>query len=315
MSEIKTLNGVGDKTAKTLEDAGFANIVDLGTTSVKELERKSDLSEKRADNVIQAAMDKMNKGFKDGQKVKENQKRIKHITTGSDELDKMTGGGIPTQMITEVYGKNSTGKSQLALQLAINVQKPEDEGGLGKSCIFIDTEKTYMTERIEQLAEAQDLDSSDALDNIYVGQAHSSDHQLMLGEQTQQICADEDIGLIVVDSIIAHFRVEFTGRDSLTERQEKLNNHLHTLARVAENYNCAVFITNQVYSDPGKMFGDPTKPIGGNVLAHKSSLRIYLQSTGQKPESQEWKARLTDSPHLPQQEVPFVIDENGIRDE
>ncbi len=241
---------------------------------------------------------------------------MKHITTGSDALDELLGGGIPTQMITEVYGKNSSGKTQLAQQLAVNVQLPEEEGGLGKQAIYIDTEYSYIAERIDQLAKGSGLDPEEVAENIFIRKASSTDHQMKLAEKAQREVQndDRDIGIIIVDSIISHFRTEFTGRNELPERQQKLNNHMHTLERIARNTNCAVFITNQVMEDPGKMWGDPVQPVGGNVLAHNSTTRMYLKSTGQKPSSKKWRGRLTDSPYLPQAEVEFMIKAEGVRD-
>jgi RecA/RadA recombinase/intein-encoded DNA endonuclease-like protein len=150
----------------------------------------------------------------------------------------------------------------------VNVQKPVEQGGLGKAVIFVDTEHTFRPDRIAMLAEAQGMDVAEVLKNIHVARAENSDHQVILVEKCEELIKEKDIGLIVVDSLMSQFRSDYMGRGALGERQQKLNKHVHTLQRLADKYNLAIYMTNQVMDDPGMLFGDPTKPIGGNVIAH-----------------------------------------------
>lgn len=235
---------------------------------------------------------------------------MKKITTSSKKLDELLGGGIPTQAITEAFGMYGSGKTQLAFQLAINVQLPESDGGLEKTCLFIDSEGTFSPERILEIAKNRGLDAEKVLKNIYVARAYSSDHQVLLIEKSVDLIKEKNIGLIVIDSITSHFRVDYMGRGELAERQQKLNKHLHQLQRLADAFNLAVYITNQVMARPDIIFGDPTQPVGGHVLAHISFYRLYLRKSKQNLRI----ARLVDAPNLPEREVVFQITERGLED-
>ncbi|WP_456421510.1 DNA repair and recombination protein RadA, partial [Thermococcus sp.] len=205
--------------------------------------------------------------------------------------------------------------TQLAHTLAVMVQKPPEEGGLGGSVIWIDTENTFRPERIKQIAEARGLDPEEALKNIYVARAFNSNHQMLLVEKAEEIIkerasTDRPVKLLVVDSLMAHFRSEYVGRGTLAERQQKLAKHLSDLHRLADLYDIAVFVTNQVQAKPDAFFGDPTRPVGGHILAHSATLRIYLR----KGKAGKRVARLIDSPHLPEGEAVFRITERGVED-
>jgi len=200
--------------------------------------------------------------------------------------------------------------TQLAHQLSVNVQLPPEKGGLDKTAIYIDTEGTFRPERIVQMAEALGLEPKKVLSRIHYARAYNSDHQMFLTEQSPEIIKKYDVGLIVIDSLTGHFRAEYTGREMLASRQQKLNKHLHSLQRIADVYNCAIFVTNQVMSRPDVLFGDPTQPIGGHILAHVPQTRIYLR----KSKENRRIARLVDSPYLPEGEAIFLITPEGIKD-
>ena len=121
----------------------------------------------------------------------------------------------------------------------------------------------------------------------------------------------EPIKLLVIDSLTAHFRAEFAGRGQLADRQQKLNRYLHDLMKLAEQHNIAVYVTNQVMSNPAQMFGDPTVAIGGNIVGHASTYRIYLRR-GKKGSR---VAKMIDSPNLPENEIVFFVTPEGVRDD
>lgn len=200
--------------------------------------------------------------------------------------------------------------TQVGFQLAVNVQLPPEKGGLKRACLWIDTEHTFSPHRIISMAKAVGLDPTQALKNIYVARAFNSEHQMFLVEKAPEMIEDKDIGLIVIDSLTSHFRADFVGRGMLAERQQKLNKHLHQLQRLADAYNLAVYVTNQVMARPDILFGDPTAPVGGHVLGHMSTYRVYLR----RGKEGRRIARLIDAPNLPEAEVVFVITEEGIRD-
>jgi DNA repair protein RadA len=232
------------------------------------------------------------------------------VRTGSEALDELLGGGFETQAISELFGEFGSGKTQLAHQMAVNVTKPVEDGGLGGTAIYIDTENTFRPERIVQMAEGQGLDAEEILANIRVARAFNSHHQMLLAEKAQEVAKEHGVRLLVVDSLTAHFRAEYVGRGALADRQQKLNKHMHDLQRFADLNNAMVVVTNQVQAKPDAFFGDPTRPIGGHIVGHAATFRIYLR----KSKGQKRIARLIDSPSLPEGEAVFSIVEEGVVD-
>ena len=196
------------------------------------------------------------------------------------------------------------------MSLAVNVQKPIEEGGMGKGAIYIDTESSVLTERIEEIAESKEMDPEETLANIFIAQTIDSSDLLDKVKSARQICSQEDIGLIIIDSISGHFRAEFSGRDELTERQDGIGEVIKNLKELTRAHGVAVAYTNQVYHDPGGGYGDNTIPWGGNIIGLNSTFRVYLQDR----QSKGWAATLVDSPGLPHQQVRFQIDESGLVD-
>jgi len=304
------LPGVGPSIAKKLSEAGYKNIASIAVATPSELAAAIDIGQTTAQKIIEAARKTLEFGFETADKIYERRQHVGKITTGSRNLDRLLGGGVETQAITEVFGAYRTGKTQLAHQIAVSVQLPLDKGGLEGKAIYIDTEGTFRPERIYQMAQAMDLDPKQALKNIIYARAYNSDHQMLLAQQAQEIISEQNVKLLIIDSIMSHFRAEYPGREMLAERQQKLNKHLHTLQRIADIENIAIFVTNQVMARPDVFFGDPTEPVGGHVLAHVPQTRLYLR----RSKDNRRICRLVDSPYLPEGEVVFVIVEEGIRD-
>lgn len=308
--ELEELKGVGEKTAEKLREAGYDDLMSIATMSAGDLGELADMGEKKSQKIITAARQQLDIGFETGKDKFETRKDMKRIKTSSENMDEILGGGVETQTITEFYGEYGSAKTQISHQLSTNVQLPEEEGGLGRSAIYIDTEDTFIPERIEQMAEANGQDAEEVLENIHVARAFNSDHQMLLADEAQDICQREDIGLIIVDSLTAQFRSDYVGRGELAKRQQKLNKHMNTLLRLANSHNAAVVVTNQVMSNPDQMFGDPTKAIGGHIVAHNSAVRLYLR----KSKKDKRIARLVDSPYMPEGEAVFKVKDRGIID-
>jgi len=307
---IEDLPGVGPATAEKLKEMGFQTVESIAVASIGEL-KDAGLTDTSAEKIINAARERMKMGFETGLEYMEKRKGVGRILTGSKELDNLLGGGIETGSITEFYGQFGSGKTQIALQAAVNVQLPVEKGGLNGTAVFIDTEGTFRPERIMQMAAAKNLDPKEALKNIMVARAYNSDHQILLAEKAAEIADEKNVRLVVVDSLTSHFRSEYSGRGELTPRQQKLNRHLHSLQRdLADMHNIAVIVTNQVMANPGMMFGDPTTPIGGNIVGHLSTYRVYLR----KSKGNKRIGRLVDSPCLPEGECVFEVGPNGISD-
>ena len=311
MTNLEELPGVGPAIAKKLEDSGYDDLMAIAVASPSELADAIDVGEGTALKIIQSAREKADVGgFETGDVLLERMKERKRLTTGSKSFDELIGGGFETQAITELFGEFGSGKTQIAHQLCVNVQLPEDEGGLEGEAIFIDTENTFRPERIIQMSEAVGIDGKDALKKIHVATAFNSNHQMMLVEKAIEMAKDKKVRLLVVDSLTGHFRAEYVGRGALAERQQKLNKHMHELLRFARLYNAVICVTNQVSARPDIYFGDPTQPIGGHIVGHTAMFRLYLR----KSKGGKRIARLIDSPHLPEGEAVFIVKEEGIRD-
>jgi len=344
--DLEELPGVGPATAEKLEENGYDSYQGIAVASPGELSNTADIGESSAADIINAAREAADiGGFETGSTVLERREQIGKLSWGVDEVDDLLGGGVETQSITEVYGEFGAGKSQVTHQLSVNVQLPAEHGGLEGSAIFVDSEDTFRPERIEQMVkglddevladtlvlhgiveEEADADPTDedllddlvasVLEKIHVAKAFNSNHQILLAEKAQEIASesqDEEfpVRLLAVDSLTAHFRAEYVGRGELADRQQKLNKHLHDLMRVGDLNNTAVVVTNQVASNPDSFFGDPTQPIGGNILGHTSTFRMYLR----KSKGNKRIVKLVDAPNLPDGEGVMRVEEDGLLNE
>jgi len=324
MSEIllEDLSGVGPATAEKLREAGFSSVESLAVASPAELAACADVGESTASKIIASAREAADiGGFETGDQVLERRKLVGKVSTGCTSFDDLMGGGMETQSIVELYGEFGSGKTQVAHQMAINVQLPLEMGGLNGSVIIVDTENTFRPERITQMVEGlpkseeHEWDPKEFLANIHVARAYNSNHQILLAENALDLAetlrnTEKPARLMIVDSLIAHFRAEYVGRGTLADRQQKLNKHMHALQRFADLNNALVLVTNQVMSKPDAFFGDPTKPVGGHVVGHTATFRIYLR----KSKGDKRIARLVDSPNLPDGEAVFSVTTEGLRD-
>uniref|UniRef100_A0A7C2BM54 DNA repair and recombination protein RadA n=1 Tax=Thermosphaera aggregans TaxID=54254 RepID=A0A7C2BM54_9CREN len=307
---IRDIPGVNPAIADKLEAAGYSSAWTVVVARVDELAEKTGIPPTVLQKVIENARRALGITFKTAREVKLERLNIKKITTGSKSLDDLLGGGIETKTITEFYGEYGSGKTQICHQLSVNVQLPPERGGLSGKAVYVDTEGTFRWERIEAMARGLGLEPDQVMDNIFYMRAYNSDHQVSIIDDLFTFVPKNDVRLVVVDSVTSHFRAEFPGREHLAERQQKLNAHLHQLMRLAEAFNIAVVVTNQVMARPDVFYGDPTTAVGGHVLAHTPGVRIQLRrSKGNKR-----IARVVDAPHLPEGEAVFIITEEGIRD-
>ena len=307
---IDDLPGVGPATAEKLRDAGYTDIMSVAVASPKELSDAAEIGESTGAKMIMQARKYANVGeFETGAILRDRRLKVGRITTGSKTFDELLGGGFETQSIIELFGEFGSSKTQIAHQLCVTVQLPKEKGGMDKGAYFIDTENTFRPERIVQMAEAMDLDPDEILENIHVARAYNSSHQMLLVEKVIEMSKEQPGGLLIVDSLTAHFRAEYVGRGALADRQQKLNKHMHDLLRWSDLNNGAVCVTNQVSSKPDAFFGDPTRPIGGHIVGHTATFRIYLR----KSKGPKRIARLIDSPHLPEGEAVFTVKQEGIR--
>ena len=339
--DLENLPGVGPATADKLSDAGFKTYDAIAVASPGDLSNQADIGDSTANDIVQAAQDAADVGgFETGVAVLERREQIGKLSWQIPEVDDLLGGGLETQSISEVYGEFGAGKSQVTHQVAVNVQLPQEYGGLEGACMFIDSEDTFRPERIDDMVRGLDDEILQAsmdqreiegtpddeaamddliaafLDRIHVAKAFNSNHQMLLAEKAEELANEHDesewpIRLLCVDSLTAHFRAEYVGRGELAERQQKLNRHLHDLEKIGNLYNTAVLVTNQVASNPDSYFGDPTQPIGGNILGHKSTFRVYLR----KSKGDKRIVRLVDAPNLADGEAVMRVQDGGLKSE
>jgi len=304
------LKGVASTTVNKLLKAGFTTVEAVAHTPAREIADLAGMGGDTAVKVCRLARMHVDPGFVPALEILDMRQNMIKCTTGSQELDRILGGGIETGAITELIGEFGSGKTQICFTLAVTSQQPVEEGGFGGNVCVIDTEGTFMPERIMQIAEEKGLDSTKTLEGILIARAYNSEHQIILINSLPELVEKSGIKLVIMDSMIGHFRGEYIGRGTLAERQQKLGSCLSKLLRVAEAFNISVVLTNQVLSTPDTMYGDPNKPTGGHVMAHACTHRVFLRKGRQNTRL----ARVIDSPSLPEEKIRFAITAAGIED-
>jgi DNA repair protein RadA len=307
---LEDLPGVGPATAQKLREMGYHTIESLAMATARELE-PAGISEKKAFAIIETARSSIGVSFIRADELLKMRQNVLRLTSGSKVLDRLVDGGLETQTITEFYGEYGSGKSQMCHQLCVNVQLPPERGGLSGSALYVDTENTFRTERIVSMSKHLGLDPQQVAKNIIYAEAYTSDHQMFLLDNADEVIKANNVKLIIVDSLTAHFRSEYLGREMLAPRQQKLNKHMHKLIGLARAFNAVAVVTNQVMAKPDVFFGDAVHPIGGHIVGHTSHTRVYLRRASHGPIR---IARLVSSPYLPEGEEIFKITENGIED-
>jgi DNA repair protein RadA len=312
MSKVEPgdLEGVASTTLRKLEKVGLMTLESIAVTPPREIVELTGMGSNTAIKVNRLAREKVDQGFTPADQVLEQRSHMRRCRTGSSVLNHIMGGGIETGVITELIGEYGSGKTQICYNLSVLAPLPEEQGGLGGKVCVIDTEGTFLPERIKQIAENRGYDPAEALDQVLVARAYNSSHQLTIIQQLPQVIQEHDVKLVIVDSMISHFRGEYIGRGTLAERQQKIGGALGNLLRVAEAFNVAVVLTNQVQATPSVMFGDPNKPTGGHVMAHACNHRVYIR----KGRKNTRLIQVIDSPYLPEEKVRIAITEAGVTD-
>ncbi|TNY16983.1 putative DNA repair protein RAD51 [Rhodotorula diobovata] len=312
---INVLQGHGVKAGECqkLIEAGYATLEAVAYTPKKILCQVKGISEAKADKILQEVAKLIPMGFTTATEFHARRAELVTITTGSNALDNILGGGIETGAITELYGEFRTGKSQICHQLAVTCQLPCDmRGGEGK-CLYIDTEGTFRPERLLAISERYGMNGEDVLDNVAYARAYNADHQSQLLVLAGAMMSESRFALIIVDSVTSLYRTDYSGRGELSARQMHLAKFLRSLMRLADEFGVAVVVTNQVVASVDNAPGAPAdsrKPIGGNIMAHASTTRVSMRK-GRGPER---IARIVDSPCMPEADAKFQITAQGITD-
>jgi len=306
-------HGISSADVKKLQEAGFYTVESIVYAPRKKLCDVKGISEAKADKIQLEGFKLVPTGFTTATDMHLKRSSLIQITTGSKELDKLLNGGIETGSITEIFGEFRTGKSQLCHTLAVTCQLPLDNGGGEGKCLYIDTEGTFRPERLLAVAERFSLQGKDVLDNVTYARAYNSDHQMTLLVQAAALMSDSRYALLIVDSATACYRTDYSGRGELSARQMHLAQFLRQLLKISDEFGVAVIVTNQVVAqvDGAAMFNaDPKKPIGGNIMAHASTTRLYFR----KGRGETRICKIYDSPCLPEGEATFAINADGIGD-
>lgn len=313
VEELKTV-GVSASDVAKLSEAGYNTVQSLAFAPRKELLNIKGFSDVKVDKLIKEAAKLVPMGFSTATDYHAKRAEVCYISTGSSELDKLLHGGIESGGITEIFGEFRTGKTQLCHTIAVTCQLPVENGGGGGKCMYIDTEGTFRTERLIPIAERLGLNPEQVMDNISYARAYNSDHQNNLLIHASAMMTEHKYAVLIVDSATALYRTDYNGRGELGARQIHLARFLRCLTNLAETYGVAVVITNQVVASvdgASAMFNaDPKKPIGGNIIAHASTTRLYFR----KGRGNTRICKIYDSPCLPDSEAVFSITENGIAD-
>ena len=252
-------------------------------------------------------------GFQSSEIFLQKRLNLTYLSTGSKELDKLLGGGIETGSITELFGEFRTGKTQICHTLCVTCQMSKDQGGGEGKALYIDTEGTFRPEKLRNIAERFGLEAEAVVQNVMYARAYNSDHQNKLLLQACGLMAESKFSLLIVDSATALYRTDFSGRGELSARQMSLAKFLRNLQKIADEFQVAVVITNQVVAQvDGNTFGgaNDKKPIGGHIMAHAAQTRLSLRK-GQK---EKRLCKVYDSPCLPEEEAAYAITDQGIDD-
>ncbi|RWS17788.1 DNA repair protein RAD51 1-like protein, partial [Dinothrombium tinctorium] len=306
-------NGITSNDIRKLMESGFYTVESVAYAPRKQLIAVKGISEAKAEKLQLEAAKYVPMGFTTATEYHIKRSQIICITTGSKELDKLLGGGIETGSITELFGEFRTGKSQLCHTLAVSCQLPIDMGGGEGKCLYIDTEGTFRPERLVDISSKFGVNGANVLENVAYARAYNTDHQTQLLAQAAGMMTESRYAVLIVDSATALYRTDYCGRGELANRQMHLARFLRMLQRLADEFGVAVVITNQVVAQVDGMNAfnpDPKKPIGGNIIAHASTTRLFLK----KSKGENRVCKVYDSPCLPEAEAMFAIGPEGIQD-
>jgi len=188
------------------------------------------------------------------------------ISTGLQKLDEFLSGGIPSSVITDIYGSNGTGKTQLLFQISINVIKN------GGTILYLDTTGGFRPERILEMQKYQNLEV-DILDKITVSRITNTSEQINLIKNLKQV----KFSLIVIDNITDLFSYEYKTEKSIFKKNSLFMKHMHDLSLIAITNNIPIIITNMIRNIDGKEVENMRKAI--DLFTH---IKIKLSKNSSK---------------------------------
>jgi len=327
LTAIEELKGLGEENVEKLKEIGIDTIERLATEDKQHLADVCEVKERETAKWITLARNRYEVSFITAKDKKAWLASLGRISTGSKALDdvlkginineeerKAAAGGILLQSLTEMAGAYGSGKTQICFTLSVIAQLPIEQGGMSGAVLYIDTESTFKTNRIEEIAKSRGLDPAKAIENIYIQDAPTSDELVLtisnLGTAIEKFNAEHEtkIKLIIVDSLMAPFRADYIGRGELAPRQQAMGRCLQELQRYAKKYDCAVVFTNQVVAIPD--FIGMTIPAGGHTVAHKAQYRLFLRKSKENTRI----VRVIDAPDIVEQDIVIKVSEKGVED-
>ena len=308
---VSQLDGVGAVTQKKLETFGVTNLIDICVRGAREVSEITSVAKPTCDSWVFKAQkilednNLIRKSDMDVMDLMDYHEQLPTVSTGCTEVDELMGGGVRPEATYEIYGEFGAGKTQFCNTLTCNAIA---EGG---NVIWIDCEDTFKPKRIVEILMArEEITSEEAkekLNNITYLYTPNTEQLLGTINALSTLLLEKKPKLVILDGAIGQFREEYLGRGTLAERQMQIARLMTHIKNISFYFRCPVVFTNQVQSDPSKMFGDPIKPIGGNVVAHASTYRIYLKKSGKKR-----LARMVDSPEHAQADAEYILTDKGL---
>lgn len=309
--EFEDLKTMTPTLASDLRKAGIMTVESFAMERLDELKQKlRGVSEDKLREIQVEAWKALGYWFTPATKLMEKRKQVLTFPTGCKALDSLIGGGVRTRVITEFAGEYGAGKTETLLTLLVEALAWNPEA----SAIFFDSEESFSELRVTQIAKSRGYDPDDILKRVIHIPIWHTQHFQEAVKQADTLIKNQNVRILMVDSIIAPFRAEYVGREVLWYRQQLLNQMLRQLLNYAKAFNLAVVVTNQVVASPQVVYtGDfvaQNPPTGGHILGHNAETRLYLRkATGNKR-----IATLIDSSWLPPGECVFQITEKGIED-
>ena len=310
---VSQLDGVGAVTQKKLETFGVTNLIDICVRGSREVSEITSVSKATCDTWVFKAQKllednnlirKSDMGVMDLMDYHEN---LPTIPTKCSEVDNLMGGGVRPEATYEIYGEFGAGKTQFCNSLTCETITN------GGNVVWIDCEDTFKPRRIVEILmarnEIQEDEAKELLNKITYLYTPNTEQLLGTINGLSPLMLEKKPTLVVLDGAIGQFREEYLGRGTLAESQMQIARLMTHIKNISFYFRCPVVFTNQVQSDPSMMFGDPIKPIGGNVVAHASTYRIYFKKSGKKR-----LARMVDSPEHAQADAEYILTEKGLVD-
>lgn len=309
--DVDQLDGVGAVTKKKLETFGVTNLIDICVRGSREVSEITGVAKPTCDTWVfkaQKILEDNNLIRKSDMGVMElmdYHEQMPVLSTKCDEVDNLMGGGIRAEATYEIYGEFGAGKTQFCNTLACEAISK------GENVIWIDCEDTFKPRRIvEMLIAREEIESDEAKEKLnLITYLYCPNTEQLLGtiNALSKTLLEKKPALVVLDGAIGQFREEYLGRGTLADRQMQIARLMTHIKNISFYFRCPVVFTNQVQSDPAMMFGDPIKPIGGNVVAHASTYRMYFKKSGKKR-----MARMVDSPEHAQADAEYMLTDKGL---